>query len=208
MKFFKKFDYNAPVTLTFALLCLILTGAGALFGYDKIANIFAVQNGSSWLNPMTYVRFFTQVITHGSWAHFSGNIMLILVLGPILEEKYGSKTILEMICLTALISGLSFRFFYPANTILLGASGIVFMFILLASVTNVKEGTIPITLILILVLYVGGEVIDIAKNDNVSQVAHIVGGILGAAFGMFIAKTGGVNADKDKSSSSGSYLDM
>ena len=47
-----------------------------------------------------------------------------------------------------------------------------------------KKGGIPITLILVVVFYLGGELVDGLKNtDNISQLTHIVGGVCGMVFG-------------------------
>ena len=67
---------------------------------------------------------------------------------------------------------------------MLGASGVVFMMIVLSSFTEMKRGGIPLTLILVVVFYLGGEISDgLLKNDNVSQMTHIVGGVCGIVFG-------------------------
>ena len=55
--------------------------------------------------------------------------------------------------------------------------------ILLASFTNFKRGEIPLTFILILVLYLGQEVMNFFRSDNISQFAHIAGGFCGSLFG-------------------------
>ena len=48
-----------------------------------------------------------------------------------------------------------------------------------------KDGWIPITLILVFVLYVGGEIISgITLKDNISQLTHIIGGVCGALLGI------------------------
>lgn len=47
------------------------------------------------LSPLFYVRLFGHVLGHASWDHFTGNILLILVIGPMIEEKYGSKKIIN-----------------------------------------------------------------------------------------------------------------
>ena len=74
--------------------------------------------------------------------------------------------------------------FFP-GTALLGASGIVFMMIVMSSLAGMKNGCIPITLILVLVLYIGGEIVDgVMLKDNISQLSHIVGGICGAFLGI------------------------
>ena len=71
------------------------------------------------------------------------------------------------------------------GTMLLGASGIVFMMIVMASLAGMRDGCIPITLILVLVLYLGNEIVDgVMLSDNISQLTHIIGGICGAVLGL------------------------
>ncbi len=113
---------------------------------------------------------------------------MILVIGPMLEEKYGSSNILFVILTTAIITGLVNLMFFPGSR-LLGASGVVFAFILLSSFTNFKEGTIPLTLILVVIIYLGGETYrGLFIRDNVSQLTHIIGGGVGAILGYIMAK--------------------
>ena len=72
---------------------------------------------------------------------------------------------------------------------LLGASGIVFMLIMLASLAGMKDGRIPLTLILAAVLYLGQEVYAmVALRDNVANFMHLVGGVTGTVFGVVLAK--------------------
>jgi len=182
-KFF--IDYNAPVTLTFALICLIVLGIGYYTNNQSTRMLFMTYN-TSLLNPLLYVRLFTYVLGHANWAHFIGNMSYILILGPMIEEKYGSKNLLKMIVITAVIGGILNNILFP-NVALCGASGIVFMMIILASATSFEKGQIPLTLILVLVIYLGGEIYDaLYASDNISQLAHIAGGVCGAAFGLFL----------------------
>ena len=114
--------------------------------------------------------------------------MFILVLGPTLEERYGSRRLFWAIALTAMVSGMIHWLFFP-GTLLMGASGIVFMMIAMASLSGMKNGYIPITLVLVLLLYLGGELIDgITVRDNISQLSQIVGGICGALLGISMRK--------------------
>jgi len=182
-KFF--IDYNAPVTLTFALICLIVLGIGYYTNNQSTRMLFMTYN-TSLLNPLLYVRLFTYVLGHANWAHFIGNMSYILILGPMIEEKYGSKNLIKMIVITAVIGGILNNILFP-NVALCGASGIVFMMIILASATSFEKGQIPLTLILVLVIYLGGEIYDaLYASDNISQLAHIAGGVCGAAFGLFL----------------------
>ena len=177
-----RIQYNAPVVLTFALLSL---GALVLdfFTGGMTTNQFFCVYRSSFSDPLTYVRMVGHVLGHADYAHYMGNMMLLLVIGPPLEEKYGSKKLLICILITALVSGLAQIFLFP-HTALLGASGIVFMMILLSSLAGMRGGRIPLTLILVAVLYLGGEIMDaLTLKDSVSQLTHIVGGLCGAVLG-------------------------
>ena len=63
-------------------------------------------------------------------------------------------------------------------------SGIVFMLIMLSSLAGMKSGRIPVTLLLVAVLYLGQEVYSIFfVQDNVANFMHLVGGACGTAFG-------------------------
>jgi membrane associated rhomboid family serine protease len=183
-KRFRTFQYNSPVTLTFAFISLAVLILGYLTKDVSTTLLFCAYR-SSLLNPLTYIRLFTHVLGHANWSHYSSNMLLFLVLGPILEEKYGSRLFLEMIAITAFVSGLFYVIIYP-HSALLGASGIVFMMIVLSSAAGVKEGGIPITLILVVIIYVGSEALNgIYAKDGIAHAAHIIGGICGAGFGLF-----------------------
>lgn len=137
----------------------------------------------SFSDPLDYFRLFSHALGHANWEHLFSNLSLLLILGPILEEKYSTKSLALMSFITALITGILNVSFM--RTGLYGASGIVFMMILLASFANVKARTIPLTFILVVILFLGKEVINSFEANNVSQFAHILGGILGSIFGFY-----------------------
>lgn len=186
MKIEKPIKFNSPVILSFVFICIgvfvlnLLTG-----GYTNML-LFTVYRDSP-TNPLFYIRMVGHVFGHANWEHLSGNMMYILLLGPMLEEKYGSRNIAVIIFLTAVTTGLVNVIFF--STGLLGASGVVFAFIILSSITSVKEGGIPLTFILVAVIYIGGQIVDgLTVRDNVSNLTHIIGGIVGAGCGMSLNK--------------------
>lgn len=180
-----KLAYNAPVILTYVILCFIATLIDSCTKANFTATYLAT-NHSSFLNPLTYIRLFTHVIGHYGFEHFFNNAIWLLLLGPILEDKYGSVTMLRFILLTAFVSGICLNF---THTNTAGASGVVFAFIILSSFTSFKNGEIPLTSILTIIYYLGKEVqTGISVNDNVSQLGHIVGGIVGAFSGYILNK--------------------
>ena len=182
-----KITFNSPIVLGFVAICFVATLLGIVSGGKITQNLFMTYH-SSLKNPLTYLRFFTHVFGHDGWAHFVGNASYLLLLGPMLEEKHGPGKITGIIAVTALVTGLINSIFFW-NVGICGASGVVFAFILLTSFTNFKEGELPVTFILVAVIYIGQQVIDgIAVRDNVSNMAQIVGGIVGAVLGYILNK--------------------
>ncbi len=177
-----KISFNSPVILSFALICLAALLLGFLTKGKTTDLLFSVYR-SSLGSPFTYVRFAGHVFGHAGWDHFLGNVMLILVVGPLLEEKYGSSNMLFVILATALVTGIVNFLFFPGVQ-LLGASGVVFALILLSSFTSIREGEIPLTFILVALIYLGEQVYQgIFVQDNVSNLTHILGGLVGAGLG-------------------------
>lgn len=172
---------NAPITLTFVGICIVVLILDILSNGESTYTFFSTY-GSSFLNPMTYIRLIGHIFGHASLNHLFSNSLYILLLGPILEEKYHDKLII-VILVTAVVTGLIHNILQP-DTILLGASGVCFAFILLASITGESKG-IPITLILVALLYLGKEIYSgIVSSDSISQLTHILGGISGALLGL------------------------
>lgn len=186
MTFFKKIHYNSPVVLTFFFLSLSALLLDILTKGWTTVHLFSVYR--SPITPLFFVRLFGHVLGHSGYAHFAGNMVLFLVVGPPLEEKYGSKALLAGILLTALVSGLLQCVLFP-HTALLGASGIVFMLILLSSLAGMKAGSIPLTLILVAVIYLGQELYSgLFVQDNVAHFMHLVGGACGTGFGFYCGR--------------------
>ena len=182
-----KISFNAPVVLSFVLICCVATLLGTITG-GYVTEIFFMTYHSSLANPMTYLRFVTHVSGHDGWGHLLANASYLLLLGPMLEEKYGHKAIIEVIIVTAIITGIiNYIFFW--NVGLCGASGVVFAFILLASFTGFREGEIPLTFILVAIIFIGQQVYEgITVRDDISNMAHIVGGLIGGVTGYNLNK--------------------
>jgi len=177
-----KIYFNAPITLTFTLICFLALFLQMITNGDSTVLLFSTYS-SSLLDPLTYVRLIGHIFGHADFDHLISNMIYILLLGPMLEEKYHDRLIIVII-VTALVTGICNNIFQP-GVMLLGASGVVFAFILLASITGKDKG-IPITLILVAVLWIGGEVTSmLTVTDSISHITHIIGGLVGGAIGLF-----------------------
>jgi GlpG protein len=187
-----KITFNSPVILTFSFLCvgvyLLNHGLGLLSDQFVLRPVWQM-NEFGW-----YFRLFSNTLGHANAEHLIGNLMYVLLLGPLVEEKYGSKKMVLMLVATAFICSIIHLTFSPYA--LLGASGIVFMLILIASLVNIKTGEIPITFILIVILYIGKEILGMFQDDNISHTTHIVGGIVGAIFGFMLTGRPGSGSKK------------
>ncbi|MDO4614551.1 MAG: rhomboid family intramembrane serine protease [Lachnospiraceae bacterium] len=180
-------SFNSPVILLFTVISFLVLVLDRITGSGTTYLFFSVYR-SSLANPLTYLRLFGHVLGHAGWEHYIGNFTLILVVGPLLEEKYGSKNMLIVILSTAFVTGLVHVLLFP-QSLLLGASGVVFAFILLASITSVENGKIPATFLLVAVIYIGGQIYEgIFVADNVSNLTHILGGAVGSGIGFALNK--------------------
>ena len=182
-----RLSFNAPATLVFVALCVAARLIDMLTGGAANRVVFSVYR-ASLADPLTYVRCVTHVLGHAGWDHLLGNMMYILILGPMIEEKYGTSNTVIIIAATAVVTGVINMVFFP-GVMLLGASGVVFAFILISSITVREDRTIPVTFILVALLYLGQQVYEgIFVRDNVSQMAHIAGGAVGSVLGFLMSK--------------------
>jgi len=177
-------EYNSVVTLTMFFISLFTLGLNYITKGKSNQYLFSTKR-TSLLNPMTYIRFFTHILGHSNWKHFSNNYLKILLLGPLIEEKYGSIDFLIMILITALVTGIVN--FIKGNTRLKGASNISFMLTVLSTFVNIAERQIPLTLILIILFYIIDEIKDLNKDDNIAHYGHLTGAICGGVFGFIYA---------------------
>ena len=180
----RKLHYNSPVILSYTFLSLLILLLG--FATDNATTRVLFSVYASPLNdPLFYFRLFGHVFGHASVEHYFNNFLIILLIGPALEERYGSRQLVIAMVATALITGILNVIFF--STALLGASGIVFMFVILSSFVSLQRGRIPMTFIMVVFIFLGQEIVaGLFTTSNISHITHIAGGICGALMGFFI----------------------
>lgn len=172
--------YNSILILSYFFLSLFVLILSKITKGKTDELIFSSRR-SSLINPLTYIRLVTHSIGHSGWRHFMNNFLYILLIGPMMEEKFGTINLLKMMIITSLVIGI-FNFIFSKKGII-GASGIVFMLITLSSAVNITGGEIPLTLIIICLFYVVNEIFNgLFKKDNVSHVSHLLGAVCGIVF--------------------------
>lgn len=178
---------TSPVTLGFALLSLLALGLDALTRGQSTRSLFSVYR-APLTDPLALPRLLLHVLGHAGFAHYAGNMGLFLVLGPLMEQRYGPARFFAFIAVTAVVTGLTHLLISP-GTAMLGASGVVFMLILLSAVSARTTQKVPLTLLLVALIYLGREIVGgLFTHDRVSQLAHIAGGAMGIVLGLFSAR--------------------
>jgi len=191
-----RLDFNSPVILTFAAICLMVQILSDLSDGETTYAFFCIYRGG-FTDIFTYVRLFGHVVGHADWDHLLGNMTLLMVVGPALEERYGGLKIVRVILTTAIVTGVVHCIIFP-DAGLLGASGVVFAFIILSSFVSMKEGRIPVTFIIVFMLWVGQQVYDMINVESeISNLTHILGGVVGAYYGYKFNK---VKLEKEETS--------
>lgn len=179
-----KFDYNSKIIISYLIICLVAWLLN-IITRGKSNKTFFESYRSSPLNPLTYIRLFTHSIGHRDWDHLVNNFLIILLIGPMIEEKYGSLNLITMFLITSLVIAI-FNILF-SNYSILGASGNVYMLIVLSSFSNIQEGKIPLTVVLICIFYVIGEIkrTITERKSKVYHDGHLIGALCGLAFGIF-----------------------
>ena len=189
--------YNAPVTFSFALICVLVMLLDQ-YVFPGLVGAYLSAPGADFNTgqPAHYFAVLLYVFGHESWTHLGNNFLFLLLLGPILEEKYTPKPLLMMLFTTALVTGI-FNILMSQPP-LVGASSLVFMMIMLVSFARTKAGDIPVSFILIFILFLLAELTRQNSNPAVSNMAHILGGVCGTIFG-FLKMAAGNSSDEDPS---------
>ena len=179
-----QFDYNSKVILSYFFLSMIAWILNIISAGKSNKLLFSSYRSSPF-NPLTYIRMFTHTIGHINLDHLINNFLIILLIGPMIEEKYGSINLLIMFLITAFVTALYNIIF--KNYKVCGASDNVYMLIMLSSFSNITEGKIPLTLILITLFYISKEIKDsiFKGNEKVSHISHILGALCGLVFGFY-----------------------
>ena len=135
----QRFVVLSPLTLGFVTLTLL--------GFALPKKYF----GASSITP----GIITHTLIHSSFDHWFNNVSLILLLMPSCEDHFGMSKLFKMICVVATMSWFANALF--TNYILVGASGVVFMLIVLTPfIANAHETTnvmIPVCFVMVFLMF-------------------------------------------------------
>lgn len=186
-KFKLNIAFDAPVTLTFTLVCIILFILNTLaFKGDLTAKLFAsptVVTGEHGFLPgslLSYFRLFFYVFGITNFSTLITQLLFVLLMGPAMEERYGSIVIGIMIGVSTLFSGVLNACF--CNQSLIGTLPVVFMLIFLNSFMSFSKKKIPLSFLAVFVLFILREIFEKNPNGIVGIIICIAGGLCGSLF--------------------------
>ena len=169
-----RFSYDSPVVISFVLLGVIALAVDSLALNGKLQELAFTchafrKGGFDFKNGFEYLRLFSHIFGSTSWELLLLNSAFLLLLGPSLEEKYGSLLLSLMIVITAFVSGLLMA--ATGFCTFTGSSCIVFMMILLASLTAFSKKTVEFSWILTFLLYTGYKMVSQAGTGTGTNAA-------------------------------------
>merc|ERR1712196_222496 len=181
-KMMRRLIVDSPVVLSFALVCVALHVLNPLV---NSVGLFACPPWAQFYvaSPLSYIRLVTHVLGHSGTDHLKGNLMHLLLVGPPCEREFGSEALAAIIIHVAIGSAFMHMAFAAPNVWQLGSSGVVFALILLNSLISARSGTVPLTFVVTVCIWVSNEVLSLATHDGVSHMAHLSGAAIGTYAG-------------------------
>lgn len=180
------------VKITYFLLILLVAiylGVGLLMPSEQVFDQYGFSGNN--LLEGKFWTLITSIFLHGGPAHLVLNCIALFFFGRAVEDEIPLPTYLTIFFLGGIAGNLCALFTYPADEIVIGASGAVFAImgtgILLAPLDFViYPALVPLPLALVGIFVAISEVIAFltSTNSHVAHVAHIGGLVVGLAFGL------------------------
>ncbi|MCO5260845.1 MAG: rhomboid family intramembrane serine protease [Crocinitomicaceae bacterium] len=169
-----KITFNSPFILGFTILAsFILTLSYSIGGH---LSILTLNGNFDYQNWQFYMGLLLYPLSHSGISHLVSNFSVILLIGPILEKQMGWQKLLMISSVTTIVIGITHVII--SDNGLIGASGLVFLYIVLVSLSDANNKEIPLTFILVVMLFLGQEILASFKEDQISHLAHIGGGVM------------------------------
>lgn len=202
--------FDSPVTTTFSVLAVLLFIIDSFIVKGKLSALFltapTVAEGAFAFNaadPLSYLRIIFHVFGSNNCSLLISNLIIISLLGPILEEKYGSVIIGIMMLLSSLLSGVLAGCF--CKTGISGADSIVFMMVLLNSYLSVSKKKIPLSSVIVLVLFIWGQFYADKSNGLIGLLVNVAGGLCGSLLAFFASPKARAAKKKEKTESNSNF---
>ncbi len=179
--------FNSPVIVISALLSIVVL----ILHNSVVPNLIEIACSSNTapltehafnpINPLHYIRLFTLIFGHYTMQSLCLNLVIILLLGPRVEERFGSVLVMVMFAITSFVTGILSALFLQ-NPIC-GLDGIAMLLVILTlfECANLKEISFNY-LILLVLLFVNSIVLSVQQNYY-GILLHYLGSLCAGSFG-------------------------
>jgi membrane associated rhomboid family serine protease len=171
-----RFSFNAPVTIVWAAAAVLLTALNPVG-----VQFMGLDPGLGWTQPARYVQLIGWSMAHSNWDHLLSNLPLFLLLGPLVEKRHGPCATLACFVSTSVVIGV--LHVTLSHAILVGASGLVYMLVILAGLDSTRKDGIPLTLPFVAALFLFRDLVGVFQNNQISELAHLAGAGCGLVWG-------------------------
>lgn len=192
-----KVVFDSPVVLVFSFVSAAIFAADLIFKLNISEKVFECHGAKSvpafdFKSAMDYARLVIYPFCSVNATSFFFNIAFVLLLGPVLEERYGSLMLALMIFITSLVGGVITACVSTFG--ISGCGGIVFMMIILSVLSVFIKKQLPVSWIFIFILYLAFSLAVGKKNssfvsfmnENIPVFIQLASGICGSLFGFFV----------------------
>lgn len=196
-----KINNDSPVTICLALLLFVAFAIDSFALKGKLLASVLTCPGGKLSNPsfnfssgLDYIKLLLHAFGSLTWTLVFINSLFALMLGPELEERYGSPVFALMLAVSVLVTGVLNACLSPAP--LYGASCIIFTMIFLAGMTDLAKKKIRLSWIFIFIFYTTYQIYSAFAAGNASlatsakaatSAISLAGGICGSLFGFLVS---------------------
>ncbi|MCR5699512.1 MAG: rhomboid family intramembrane serine protease [Treponemataceae bacterium] len=161
-------------SIAWLFVCPCRAGNAAAFNYAHVADYFRIL-----LYPFGF----------SSWNQLTANLVFILLLFPKIESVFGKLFSSLLVLITVLFAGVICVCF--SNSVIYGTSGIVCMLLILAIFISADKRQIPLSYILLAVIYFAREIVSIIDTNTIEVFCHFAGSLAGSLVGILSLSFGG-----------------
>lgn len=159
-----------------------------IFG-TSFRDAFLLNSARVWFEPY---RLVTSMFLHADITHLALNMYALLIFGPIVEQRIGTKRFLLFYFIAGIFAGVVTTLFYPlalgASGAIMGILGLTIM--LFPNMRVLLFFMIPMSMRTAGFVFVALEVVQMFTPSPVANAAHLAGLAAGLFYGWWLVKKG------------------
>ncbi|MDD7416751.1 MAG: rhomboid family intramembrane serine protease [Treponemataceae bacterium] len=186
-------SFDSPVGLVLVILLVVMAIIERLVPSIDWLFVCPCKAGNSaafdYRNVADYFRILLYPFGFSSWNQLTANLVFILLLFPKIESVFGKLFSSMLVLITVAFAGVICVCF--SNSVIYGTSGIVCMLLILAIFISADKRQIPLSYILLAVIYFAREIVSIIDTNTIEVFCHFAGSLAGSLVGILSLSFGG-----------------